>query len=72
MDGYSQNWLILKVTTSDKVKCTKYELETIYTLSDLLDFAEDIDTLDALRASQEESDKAAREAQRIREEAKKR
>lgn len=51
MNGYSQSWLILKVTTHKRINCSKHDLETIYSLSDLLDFVEDIEVLEGFQES---------------------
>lgn len=50
--------LILKVTTHPRIKCTKHDLQTIYSLSDLLDFVEDIEVLEAAQESADEKEKA--------------
>lgn len=50
--------LILKVTTHPRIKCTKHDLQTIYSLSDLLDFVEDIEVLEAAQDSFDQKEKA--------------
>lgn len=50
--------MILKVTTHPRIKCTKHDLQTIYSLNDLLDFVEDIEVLDAAQESFEQKEKA--------------
>lgn len=72
MERYSQNWLILKVTTHKKIRCTKHELQTVYSLSDLLDFAEDIDVLEAFQDSAEEKARIEAENKKRQQEAMKR
>lgn len=58
--------MILRATTHERIKCTKHELDTIYSLSDLLDFIEDIEVLAAIDESAQEK----QEAKRLREQQK--
>jgi len=49
LDTFSQDWRIFRVLTFNEPRlATKYELDTIYTVSDLYDFLEIIDAKQAL------------------------
>lgn len=58
--------MILRVTTHDKVKCTKHELDTIYSLTDLYDFIEDIEVLAAMDESSMQKAEMKREQEKLK------
>lgn len=58
--------MILRVTTHERIKCTKHDLDTIYSLTDLLDFIEDIEVLAAIDESAQEKQEAERQKQQIK------
>lgn len=65
MEQFSQDWSIFKVVTYDKPKlATKHELDTVYTVSDLYDFLEIIDTNDAIEKIAEQKAKNKAQAEK--------
>lgn len=56
--------MILRVTTHDRIKVTKHELDTVYSLADLLDFIEDIEVLAAMDESEAEKMERRREIEK--------
>lgn len=58
--------MILRATTHDKIKCTKHELDTIYSLTDLYDFIEDIEVLAAMEESSMQKAEMKREQEKLK------